>query len=431
MNNKSPLFVILVLTFACILAAVIYYFPPVHENVAWRLEKLWASVQRAVAPSGSSAYVPEQLTPTLVTATPEGMSALTPTPTIALITPTPNMPPTAALPPTQTLTPTPLPAQAMLKGVVQQLHSTSNVGPANLAMALSFWGWKGSQADVAAVVSPNKLDKNVMLYELESFVDGGTDFNAVVRVGGTLSILKAFLSAGYPVIVERGFESVRFNGWLGHYQVLVGYDDANSRFTIYDAYSGPNRPLPYEELERDWRAFNYTYMVIYPPNDRRTILDILGLDAYDNFNYRTAQARAIEEAKKLNGRDLFFALFNQGSSLVLLQDYGTAATAYDAAFANYDQLSEKERPWRILWYQTGPYFAYYYSGRFEDVINLATTTLEDPSEPVLEESFFWRGRARLSLNDRDGAIENFRLCLDAHPEFQPCVDELTKLGEEP
>ena len=78
------------------------------------------------------------------------------------------------------------------------------------------------------------------------------------------------------------------------------------------------------------------------------------------------------------------------------KDYTRAAAAYDAAFANYAQIPEKTRPWRMMWYQTGPYFAYYYTGRYQDVINLATQTLDAMSEPILEESFYWRARASFS-----------------------------------
>jgi len=62
--------------------------------------------------------------------------------------------------------------------------------------------------------------------------------------------------------------------------------------------------------------------------------------------------------------DQFFAFYNYGSNLVSLRDFAGAAKAYDTAFALYDSLPEDMsiRPYRILWYQTGPYFAYYYTG---------------------------------------------------------------------
>ena len=49
-------------------------------------------------------------------------------------------------------------------------------------------------------------------------------------------------------------------------------------------------------------------------------------------------------------------------------------------------------PFRMMWYQTGPYFAYYYAGRYQDVINLANVN-KTIAQPTLEESLYWRGMA--------------------------------------
>jgi hypothetical protein len=298
-------------------------------------------------------------------------------------------------------------------------------------MALSYWGWKGDQADTAAILKPNKRDKNVMPYEMEAYVENHTDFQAVVRLGGDLNTLKAFISSGFPVVVEKGFEGPNFDGWMGHYQVVNGYDEAKGHFIVQDSYKGENQKIPYADFLSQWRAFNYTYLVIYPLEYRQSVLDILGLQVYDNFNYHTAEQTAAAEISALSGRDLYFALFNRGASLVLLQDYAAAAQSFDAAFANYPNIPEKERPWRMLWYQTGPYFAYYYTARYQDLIALATQTLDASSEPILEESFYWRARGYLALGQNDLAIADLRKCVEVHEGFAPCVEELGRLGLQP
>ncbi len=86
------------------------------------------------------------------------------------------------------------------------------------------------------------------------------------------------------------------------------------------------------------------------------------------------------------------------------------------------------RPWRITWYQTGPFFAYYFTGRYQDVINLTTQTLDITSEPVLEESYYWRGRAYLALGETESGVEDLQACLEAHPGFAPCEQELRNQG---
>jgi tetratricopeptide (TPR) repeat protein len=84
-----------------------------------------------------------------------------------------------------------------------------------------------------------------------------------------------------------------------------------------------------------------------------------------------------------------------------------------------------------MWYQTAPYFAYYYTARYQDVIDLATTTLDASSEPIMEESFYWRARALIALGDNEAAIADLKTCLEAHPDFAPCLEELNKLGVQP
>jgi tetratricopeptide (TPR) repeat protein len=148
--------------------------------------------------------------------------------------------------------------------------------------------------------------------------------------------------------------------------------------------------------------------------------------------YRVAYDRALQEIKILtDSRDLYFAWFNAGTSLVYLKDYSGAALAYDTAFGLYPQIPEKSRPWRIVWYQTGPYFAYYYTQRYHDVVGLADETLNKMAKPVLEESFYWRALAKLSLGDRDGAVDDLRESLVWHAGFIPSVNQLTSLGLTP
>jgi hypothetical protein len=63
------------------------------------------------------------------------------------------------------------------------------------------------------------------------------------------------------------------------------------------------------------------------------------------------------------------------------------------------------------------------------VINLANTTLNDTiSEPVLEESFYWRGLAREALGDTPGAIADFQESVRLNPNFAPGWEQLTRLG---
>ena len=84
-----------------------------------------------------------------------------------------------------------------------------------------------------------------------------------------------------------------------------------------------------------------------------------------------------------------------------------------------------------MWYQTGPYWAYFYSGRYYDVINLADFTINNSSEPALEESFYWRGMAKEALGDTSGAITDYRSALKWHPGWEPALLKLAELGASP
>ncbi|OGO41620.1 MAG: hypothetical protein A2W36_04675 [Chloroflexi bacterium RBG_16_58_14] len=331
------------------------------------------------------------------------------------------------------MTPTPLLESVRLTGITHDYQKWNNCGPATLAMALSYWGWQGDQLDAAAFLKPNARDKNVMPYEMETFVEEVAGLQAVVRVGGELELVKQLVAAGFPVLIEKGFEGASFDGWMGHYEVVSGYDNARSVFWVYDSYVGPDDDftVEYDVVLRNWRAFNYIYLVIYPAEREAEVFSILGPQADETYNFQYAAQKASDEIFALTGRDQYFAWYNRGTSLVKLQDYSGAAEAYDQAFASYAQIDEKLRPWRMLWYQTGPYFAYFYSGRYYDVLTLADNTITHAEEPAIEESFYWRAMAKMALGDTAGAIEDFQTSLVWHVGFEPSSYQLALLGIEP
>ena len=238
------------------------------------------------------------------------------------------------------------------------------------------------------------------------------------------------------MVVEKGpnFRDIHYNiTWMGHYQTLTGYNEQGGYFIAQDSYIEPDYHQPYDLFIDEWRSFNYTYLVVYPPEKENDVLNLLGPDADETRNYHSALLKAQEELYQTSGVDQFFAMFNYGTNLVNLRDYNGAAKAYDQAFLMYDALPEKEsiRPYRILWYQTGPYFAYYFTGRYMDVIEKATkNSIEMVRDdiPALEESYYWRGRAKIAIGDKDGGVDDFLQCLEYHRDFEPCITELNNQG---
>ncbi len=416
-------FVVLILVIT--IGTLIYNLPIFQETFGWRISQLRADIKYALSPPGEAAFTPD---PTLAAMVQSTLDAFMPT---ATMTPTSGPILTPSSTPTATLEPTPLPESVQLKGTRHEYQRWNNCGPANLSMALSYWGWEGSQYPIAEFVKPNPRDKNVMPYEMASFVEEKTDLNVTVRVGGNLELLKSFIAAGFPILIEKGFEGPGFEGWMGHYEVVTGYDDARQIFTVQDSYIKADLGVSYEDIQRYWRHFNYTFIIIYPPDRESEVFTLLGPLADETRSYEIAAEIASTEIYQFTDRELFFAWYNRGTSLMRLQDYGGAALAYDEAFKIDAQMALNDpdrRPWRILWYQTGPYFAYYYTGRYYDVLNLANFTIENMSEPAVEESFYWRGLAREALGDLDGAIADFERALRWHPDWDVALEQLRRLG---
>jgi hypothetical protein len=432
------------LAIVIVLAGVAFAIPRVRSSLEFHIAQIVTKVKYAIFPPEKLVFTPEQTAAdavaTSVQATVDAYAAATATPVLSTPLPTP----------TSTATALPLPDRVFLKGVRPEQQRYNNCGPATLSMNLSYYGWVGHlnpnaevpQDHIAPYLKPNREDKNVMPYEMQAYVQEHTDFGALVRMGGDLQTLKALVAAGFPVMVEKGFEGVNFEGWMGHYNLIIGYDESRQVFFTQDSYNlihvdnwqnSTGFEVTYDAMTSNWRAFNDVFLVVYPKDKLNDVLNALGPLADENDAFRIAYERASQETKTLTDpRDLFFAWFNAGTSLVYLKDYSTAALAYDAAYSLYPAIAEKDRPWRIVWYQTGPYFAYYYTKRYQDVIAMANTTLDamGPNKGI-EETWYWRAMAELATGDQASAVQDLRESLVWHAGFIPSVDQLNQLGINP
>jgi tetratricopeptide (TPR) repeat protein len=424
MHRQRILQLLLGVTGLCLLGVIAYNLPPVHERLAWRVDNLRVQVRRLLKPPEQVVFMPQEQVDAIVQGTMTALAAPTTTPVPAWTeTPAPSAIPSPTL--------GPIPASASLSGIRHEYQQFNNCAPASLSMVLSFWGWSGDQFLTRAALRPSfELDdKNVNPVELVTYVEQNTEFDALWRVGGSLETLKRLLAAGFPVLIEKGLDP-HDDAWLGHYQILSGYSDASGQFLVYDSYEGPPEAygVSYDVIAQFWRHFNFVYVVVFPPERAAEVQAILGPNADPIDNFRLAGELALREASSLTGREQFFAWFNRGASLVYLQDYAGAAQAYDTAFALYAALPQEERPWRLLWYQDGAYAAYYHTGRYQDVISLAQSTLVNVDKPVLEETYYWRGMAKEALGDRQGAVEDLQRAYSLNPSSTPAGAELQRLG---
>ncbi|MEM7111585.1 MAG: C39 family peptidase [Chloroflexota bacterium] len=340
--------------------------------------------------------------------------------------------PTATLMPTPIPSPTPWPnpTAARLENFQHQFQSWNNCGPATIAMTLSFFQHHVTQSDTAAFLKPKPEDRNVSPHEMAAYVNEQTPLQANFRTNGTLDMLKTFVANDIPVVIELGIEppgEFRWLGWYGHYLLVVAYDDAQEQFWVYDSWFGTSdvpmenadrngRVLTYDTLATDWPHFNRNYIPVYRPDQANLVHNIIGADIDDatmwQNNLATAQAEAAQDPNNA------FFWFNLGTVYNALGRHEEAATAFDQARAI-------GLPWRMLWYQFGPYEAYYQVGRYEDVILLADVTLKD--RPYFEESFYYKGLARQAQGDFASAEALFNDAIGFNPRFQPAAAALASL----
>ncbi len=372
-----------------------------YDSIRWRIELARGAILDLAAPAGE----------TLPTAAPDEAAS-----------PPPSAAPAFNVQATQSSTPIPLitpPGSVTLKSPKWEKQDINNCGPATLAMYLRFYGWQGTQTDVAQVVRPIQRDKNVRWDEMVYYVKTHAGWlDALFRVGGTVDKLKLFLANGYPVVIETGYTVEQ--GWVGHYLLITGYDDSEEIFVVQDVTAGPDRKVSYETIDEQWQEFNRLYIVVFPPDDVEAINSLLGPDVDETTNRQNALAAA--QADVAAEPDNPFAYFNLGSNLNYFDRYAEAAEAFDKA-------RELGLPKRMLFYQFGPYRAYFNLGRYQDVIDLSTFTLD--YRPDLEESYFWRAWAEYMLGDKNAAIADFRNALEVNPAFNDAQVALESIGVKP
>ncbi len=394
----------------------ILQIPAIHDRLAWRYEVAKTYLRNVVKPVG---------------AVPTGMP--NPTGTASLASPTMPAAPTSTVtvvdtpvPPTATLAPPP--AQALLNSPPYEKQTANNCGPAALSMLLHMFGWSGSQKTISDVIKPVNGDRNVNPDELAYWVHNYAGWLRMeYRVGGDLETLKRLLAAGYPVIIE-GTTALNPDDtgwpdddlWAAHYLLLTGYDDTTGVFTAQDAYRGPDKKIPYKQLESEWKPFNYLYLVVFLPDRQAEIQSLLGSNWDVDVNRQNALAAA-KDATANDPQDAF-AWFNLGSNLVYFERWDEANVAYDKA-------RQIGLPQRMFRYQFGPFIADFQANRIDDLIALTEYALQRTD--MSEETWLWHGWALYRKGDLNGAIGNWRKALTVHPGYGDALYALKFVGATP
>jgi tetratricopeptide (TPR) repeat protein len=345
-------------------------------------------------------------TPELPTLEPTHTLAATAEAAEALPSPTPT-------PTTPSVTLQPVREAVQLSNFNHQWQTWNNCGPATITMNTSYFGRAETQVEAAQFLKPNRDDKNVGPHELAAYAQT-LGFEAIVRQGGNLEQLKMFLSNDIPVLV--GTWLVHDGDGLGHYRLVIGYDDTTGELNTFDSLNGPDYKVKYDQFDADWRVFNWVYVLVFPAEQANIVAAILGPDMNDTVMYERLAAEAQAEIEA-NPNDPI-AYFNLGDALTRLERYSEATAAFDEA-------RRLGLHWRRLWYQFTTFEAYYKAGRYQDVLDLTQATIK--SSGGLEEAYYYQGLA-LHATNQEGAAEAFETALAYNPNFAPAQEALNEVG---
>ncbi len=414
MSNRNVAYIGASFLGLVVLAILTLQIPAINSRVAWRYEVAKTYMRNVLHPVGA---VP--------TAIPNPTSTKSPASPTVPVTPTIAAAETP-IPATPTLAPPP--PQAFLGSPPYEKQTPNNCGPAALSMMLHMFGWSGDQKTISDVIKPVTGDRNVNPDELAYWVHNYAGWLRMeYRVGGDLDTLKRLIAANYPVIIE-GTTSLNPDDtgwpdddlWAAHYLLLTGYDDATQTFTAQDAYRGPDKKIPYDQLESEWKPFNYLYLVVYLPDHEAEIQTLLGSNWDKDVNRQNALA--IAQAATAKAQNDAFAWFNLGSNLVYFE-------RYDEANAAYDQARQLGLPQRMFRYQFGPFIANFQANRIDDLLALTDYALQRTE--MSEETWLWHGWALYRKGDTTQAIENWRKALSIHPGYEDALYALNFVGATP
>jgi tetratricopeptide (TPR) repeat protein len=317
---------------------------------------------------------------------------------------------TATPPPAPTNAP--LPVKMQLGSPAYEKQDINNCGPATLAMYLRYYGWEGDQFSISDLIKPIPQDRNVNVEELDYYVKNYAGWlNTIYRVGGDLETLKQFVAAGIPVMIEETYifeESYWPNDdrWGGHYLLITGYDEERRQFLSQDAYVGADHWFDYDQIDKQWQAFNRVYILVYLPDQEKTVKQLLGDDWDADTNRKNALEASLAETQQDPSN--VFTWFNLGTNYVYFENYDLATQAYDKA-------REIGWPQRMLRYQFGPFIAYFHMLRTEDMLALVDYALE--RTPNSEEALLWKGWGLYRNGDTVKATESFQAALNAQPNY--------------
>ncbi|MBI3942114.1 MAG: C39 family peptidase [Chloroflexi bacterium] len=365
-------------------------------------------------------------TATIPTWTP--MPTLTPVPPSATPQPTQPPPPTTTPQPTQppklpTFTPAPSPTptakvtpvaqQVLFTNIIHDYQGWNNCGPTTVEMVLSYFGEHRTQTALADVLKGGTDDKNVRLDELQNYLltDG---YGVVMGINGDMTLLKRLLSNGFPVIIHTWLE---LDDGIGHYRLVIGYDENTGEFISNDSYLGPRIHQSYVDFDRQWHYYNRQYLITFKPEDSEHLATVLGENLDPTIMAQQAVARA-EASVEADGSKNPLEWHNLGDSLLAAEKLEEASQAYEKALA-------LGMPKRYFWYQFGLFETYLQLGNADRLLALSSLFLSQ--QESIEELHFYKGEALQMLKRTAEARTEFQRAVALNPHYDRAKQALDQL----
>lgn len=307
---------------------------------------------------------------------------------------------------------------ALLPQGLQAFQTFNNCGPATLAMLLSYYQINVSQQELGTKLRPyqnpqgDNDDKSVTFEEMAGEAE---NYNLIpyMRPGGTIETLKMFTANGVPVAVRT---TLNPDDDIGHFRVVVGFDDATGEIIQDDSYHGPRLRYSYQSFLAMWQPFNYQYMILVRPEDVAEVEAILSEDKDERRAWQRAYDKALQETAQ--DPDDIYPQFNLVTSLYYLE-------RYEDAIEIFEQI-EGRLPFRTLWYQIEPIQAYQKLANYTRIFSLTDNILNN-SNRAFSQLYIIRGDAFLQQGDEEGARQEYEKAVFYNQNLVLAEDKLTSV----
>jgi len=207
-------------------------------------------------------------------------------------------------------------------------------------------------------------------------------------------------------------------GWATTNRIAI--ETRDGYIWVFDTTrAGPNlrrdRERPTLSRNRWCRHFNFVFLLSTRRSAKTRSPRSSATYVRPGYAAEAALATAQDEAAR---RDDRWAWFNAGTSAAKLGRYDEAAIYYDEAF-------RQELPFRMLWYQFGPFETLYHTGRYDELIALADTVAA--TTPYLEETHLWHGLALHALGRQAEAQAEIEAALAFNANNQAALDAYARI----